>query len=1262
MHLCIRIYKVVIMTKIPFLRSFTLFFILLIANISHAQDACYLLGTDGEGAKANLASATLAKVSDGVFEGKATFTESNAFYIATKLAATADDWESIKDDVWCGSRQGARVTLGRAYALYKGYQEGYFFTLRTSGTFNVIVDFNRALFQVSPNFDPDPDPDPNPVYYLNEESKGGCYLFCFLGKNVANKSIYNFTQPSATLQPTETDGVYAGNVQFASSAFTITRALTTLDVRLNDDLFYEVMDSLRPYRYSHPKDLVTFNEKEEMEPDQDWKDYVDFWVRDYDPSHTYYVKVDFNTNQMAVCTSQDEDPFMKQDNEPDDDNPVDVPDIDLTSGAHFTINLTQPGTLKQKLTNAVFATDYDLVDFLTVKGKMGAADIVYLKAQEGLVSQLQYLDLSQVELVYDDGEYYSYTYQKNWGSFGGFIEYHTDIYTLSEENKDEEGNGGFSGATTSEVTYHRRNDLEIAFDGMKYLRQCKLPKGLKGVGNGILVNTPLEKVSLPTAPTYIADAAFKGTNLKSIELPESVDSLGNSCFANTPLQQIDISHVSRFGEYCLANTNLKTAELCNSLKAIPENLFNGCQKLTSVIFPTFVQTIGSGAFSGCRAMTTIDIPSTVQTISSWAFSGCGMTTLTIPNSVTEIGNNAFGGCENLTSVSMGDGVKRIGAGAFAGCVKLKNVTLSANIEEIGNDAFGSEYYGYIPWVKNMPVEDGVKYIGKIAYRFIPERDDYGIPQPRAITIKEGTVSVSDAFAYREDDIEYFNGVITGITLPSTLRILGMDCFRGAAISTIELPESLEKIGALAFAGCSKLRRVTIPQKVKHIGKGAFEDTGLIRVNYNATDATTYNEWDEYLHNNHNISEGYGAIFSPSVTRVIIGEGVKTIPPYLFYGCENLVRVQMASTVETIGERAFCSGNNLEYLDLPSALKSIGDDAFPDVTNFTAYMKEPFLLTSRPSDEEILNDEDNRRELERGNSVDRAYGSNAPFGDVLYYYHIEPDRTLTWGEVTVSPYSQKKSVLKVPNGSLSAYQGENTWALFFQEITTFDGASAAETIEETTTVSVKQSVTEETDLSSTMMGNVFVTLDTEDSGDGYNAEQGCLIINSTVTDEGLAAATADNSDDLTVKNYFNGLILEVPAGKGNIVIDCKTLGSRAIYVKIGTNEPQMISAANRNTVSVDYDVLLNSRIYIYAANIQQANVAEYQVRRATAYANDDAVEIYGLSINIIEDNQDAIKDIQSTTGKVQKVYENGHINILTPNGKKYSVDGRLEIRD
>ena len=132
--------------------------------------------------------------------------------------------------------------------------------------------------------------------------------------------------------------MYAGKVQFTSSAFTITRALTTVEVNLNDALFYEVMDALRPYRYSHPHDLVTFNEVEEMVPDKDWMDVVDFWIRDYDPSHTYYVKVDFNTNTMAVCTSQGEDPFV----EIPEVEPTEPDDIDLTSGAHVRRQLVRP--------------------------------------------------------------------------------------------------------------------------------------------------------------------------------------------------------------------------------------------------------------------------------------------------------------------------------------------------------------------------------------------------------------------------------------------------------------------------------------------------------------------------------------------------------------------------------------------------------------------------------------------------------------------------------------------------------------------------------------------------------------------------------------------------------------------------------------------------------------------------------------------------------------------------------------------------------
>lgn len=211
-------------------------------------------------------------------------------------------------------------------------------------------------------------------------------------------------------------------------------------------------------------------------------------------------------------------------------------------------------------------------------------------------------------------------------------------------------------------------------------------------------------------------------------------------------------------------------------------------------------------------------------------------------------------------------------------------------------------------------------------------------------------------------------------------------------------------------------------------------------------------------------------------------------------------------------------------------------------------------------------------------------------------------------------------MKVPNGSLAAYQAESTWALAFQQMTTFDGASDTEAIVENTAVSVANSVTDDTDLSGTIVNGVFITLDTEDSGDGYDAAEGCLVINSTVNDEQLAAATADGADDLTVKNQFNGLIFEVPASKGRIVIDCQTLGQNVLYVKIGQGEPQKVESAGRSQATVPYNVGTPTHIYVYAASKgtsasrEDADQPQHAPRRV-AYANDDAVKVYGLSINV-----------------------------------------------
>ena len=185
------------------------------------------------------------------------------------------------------------------------------------------------------------------------------------------------------------------------------------------------------------------------------------------------------------------------------------------------------------------------------------------------------------------------------------------------------------------------------------------------------------------------------------------------------------------------------------------------------------------------------IPDSVTSIGEYAFRDCkSLTSVTIPDSVTSIGYRAFYYCPAITSVNIPDSVRSIGEGAFEGCSSLGSVTIRSGVTSIGSYAFDD-----CSSLTSITIPDSVTSIGSYAF--------YECDSLESITIpfvgekKDGTGST------RFDYI--FGG---GSRVPKSLK-------------TVVITGG-DSIGNYAFAYCTSLTLITIPDSVTGIGSHAFD--------------------------------------------------------------------------------------------------------------------------------------------------------------------------------------------------------------------------------------------------------------------------------------------------------------------------------------------------------------------------------------------------------------------------------------------------------
>lgn len=128
-----------------------------------------------------------------------------------------------------------------------------------------------------------------------------------------------------------------------------------------------------------------------------------------------------------------------------------------------------------------------------------------------------------------------------------------------------------------------------------------------------------------------------------------------------------------------------------------DGAFRDCTKLTEVVLPSTMTSIGNYAFSGCTKLTNVTISDSVTSIGDGAFYECSsLTSVTIPNSVTSIGKQTFSGCTNLTSVTIPDSVTWIGNYAFQNCTDLTDITYNGTQEQWNAITKGNNWNNNVP--------------------------------------------------------------------------------------------------------------------------------------------------------------------------------------------------------------------------------------------------------------------------------------------------------------------------------------------------------------------------------------------------------------------------------------------------------------------------------------------------------------------------------------------------------------------------------------
>ena len=231
-----------------------------------------------------------------------------------------------------------------------------------------------------------------------------------------------------------------------------------------------------------------------------------------------------------------------------------------------------------------------------------------------------------------------------------------------------------STVTYQDTTYRVTRISSLAFLGCTALKDVTISEGVISIGSLAFKKcSSLTSITIPSTVTSIGDQVFEeckslisvmmsdgleniGTNaflecssLTDITIPTSVMNIGCDAFKGTGIYNnpSNWQNGALYIDDCLISVN---ADYVGEFVVVPnthliaDDAFCRARKVSSVVMPNTVTSIGNRAFWMCELLQSITIPASVKYIGDWALSVC--------TSLTSI--NFEGTTEEWSAISKGD--------------------------------------------------------------------------------------------------------------------------------------------------------------------------------------------------------------------------------------------------------------------------------------------------------------------------------------------------------------------------------------------------------------------------------------------------------------------------------------------------------------------------------------------------------------------------------------------------------------------------------